>query len=45
MNHIGLLDWVMLDSGHVYKGFENIDYADYAWLKRRKLLLAVNNVS
>lgn len=33
MNNIGLLDWVMLDSGNAYKGFQN---TDYAWLKRCK---------
>lgn len=41
VNNTGLLDWAMLDSANVYKGFENIDYAR---LKRCKLLLAVNYV-
>lgn len=35
MNNTGLLDWMILDSANVYKGFENINYAR---LKRCKLL-------
>lgn len=27
MNNTGLLDWMILDSANVYKGFENIEYA------------------